>query len=47
VDYSNISFADEFSNTLIIEQAKFDLEKRFGNIRDIIVQQAFYPLEKK
>jgi His-Xaa-Ser system protein HxsD len=40
-------FIDEFCNSLIIEQAKFDLEKRFGNIRDMIVEQAFYPLEKK
>jgi His-Xaa-Ser system protein HxsD len=45
--YEEDFFVDEFCNMLIIEQAKYDLEKRFGNIRDMIVEQAFYPLEKK
>ncbi|MDR2457526.1 MAG: hypothetical protein LBD41_03495 [Clostridiales Family XIII bacterium] len=40
------NFIDEFSNSLIEEQYNFDLQKRFGKIRDMIVEQAFYPLEK-
>ena len=34
----------EFSNTLIEYQIRFDLEKRFGNLREQVYQCAFAPI---
>jgi His-Xaa-Ser system protein HxsD len=42
---SNI--AKIFYNELIEQQVKCDLQKKFGKLREMIVEQAFYPLEKK
>jgi His-Xaa-Ser system protein HxsD len=36
---------DRFLNELIDQQLRIDLEKRFGPIRELIVKQAFAPLE--
>jgi len=34
----------EFCNRVLDEQLRLDIEKRYGNIRDIIVKQAFSPV---
>ena len=36
-----------FRNEVIDQQVRHDLHNRFGKLRDMIVEQAFYPLEKK
>jgi len=36
-----------FCNELIEQQVRHDLQTRFGKLREMIVEQAFYPLEKK
>ena len=36
-----------FCNELIEQQVRHDLQNRFGKLREMIVEQAFYPLEKK
>jgi His-Xaa-Ser system protein HxsD len=36
-----------FRNEVIDQQVRHDLHTRFGKLRDMIVEQAFYPLEKK
>jgi len=36
-----------FCNELIEQQVRHDLQNRFGKLRELIVGQAFYPLEKK
>jgi His-Xaa-Ser system protein HxsD len=36
-----------FCNELIGQQVRQDLQNRFGKLREMIVEQAFYPLEKK
>jgi His-Xaa-Ser system protein HxsD len=35
----------EFSNELLDQQVRLDVEKSYGNIRDLIVKQAFQPVE--
>ena len=37
----------EFYNALVEYQIRFDLEKRFGNLREQIYQRAFAPMTKK
>jgi len=37
--------ANEFCNNVLDEQIRLDLEKRYGNIRELIVKHAFSPLE--
>ncbi|MCL1926080.1 MAG: His-Xaa-Ser system protein HxsD [Syntrophorhabdaceae bacterium] len=37
----------KFCNELIEQQVRHDLQNRFGKLREMIVEQAFYPLEKK
>lgn len=37
--------ADEFCNELIDQQLRLDIEASYGNIRTLIVQQAFSPVE--
>jgi His-Xaa-Ser system protein HxsD len=36
--------AREFCNRVLDEQLRLDIEKRYGNIRDMIVKQAFSPI---
>jgi His-Xaa-Ser system protein HxsD len=36
--------AQEFCNRVLDEQVRLDIEKRYGNIRDMIVKQAFSPI---
>jgi His-Xaa-Ser system protein HxsD len=36
-----------FCNELIEQQVRHDLQKRFGKLREMIVAQAFSPLEKR
>lgn len=36
-----------FCNELIEQQVRHDLQNRFGKLRDLIVAQAFSPLEKQ
>lgn len=38
-------YAGQFCNALIDEQVQRDLERRYGKIRELVVQQAFFPLE--
>ncbi|MBI4683907.1 MAG: His-Xaa-Ser system protein HxsD [Nitrospirae bacterium] len=37
--------AKEFCNEILDMQVRLDIEKRYGNIRDLIIQQAFSPIE--
>jgi His-Xaa-Ser system protein HxsD len=39
------NFAFEFCNELLDEQVRFNIEKSYGNIRNLIVKQAFQPIE--
>ena len=43
----SVNIIKEFSNELIDAQVRHDLQQQFGKIREMIVEQAFYPLEKK
>jgi His-Xaa-Ser system protein HxsD len=38
------AIADEFCNELIDQQVRRDLEKRFGKLRELIVEHAFSPI---
>lgn len=40
------SIVDDFCNELIDEQIRVTSERDFGNIRDLLVKQAFYPISK-
>lgn len=40
------NFNKQFENDLIDEQLRIDLNKRFGKIRDMIVEEAFKPVNK-
>ena len=35
---------EKFCNEVLDQQIRLDIEKKYGPIRDIIVNQAFYPL---
>ena len=39
------TLADEFCNELIDQQVRRDLEKRFGKLRELIVEHAFSPIK--
>jgi len=39
------ALADEFCNELIDQQVRRDLEKRFGKLRELIVEHAFSPIK--
>ena len=39
------SVTSNFSNELLDQQVRLDTEKSCGNIRDLIVKQAFQPIE--
>jgi len=36
---------NEFCNEVLDQQVRLDLEKRYGNLRDMIVKHAFLPFE--
>jgi len=36
----------QFCNDLIDQQVRFDINNRFGHIRDLIVEEAFKPVNK-
>lgn len=38
--------AKDFCNKVLDEQLRLDIEKRYGNIRDMIVKQAFSPISE-
>jgi len=40
-----LEVGNKFMNELIDQQLRLDLEKRYGSIRRLIVQQAFAPLD--
>ncbi|HEX13168.1 MAG: His-Xaa-Ser system protein HxsD [Candidatus Micrarchaeia archaeon] len=37
--------AKDFCNEVLDQQVRLDLEKRYGNIKNLIVQQAFNPIK--
>ncbi len=39
------NLAGEFCNEVLDQQLRLDIERKYGNIRDLIVKQAFSPLE--
>ena len=38
--------AEEFCNEVLDQQLRLDIERKHGNIRDLIVEQAFSPISK-
>ena len=44
-DTDRVRVENKFMNELIDQQLRLDLEKRYGAIRRLIVQQAFAPLD--
>ena len=38
--------AEAFCNEVLDQQLRLDIEKKYGNIRDLIVEQAFSPISK-
>jgi len=44
-DADRVKVENKFMNELIDQQLRLDLEKRYGAIRRLIVQQAFAPLD--
>ncbi|MDR0882893.1 MAG: His-Xaa-Ser system protein HxsD [Candidatus Adiutrix sp.] len=44
--FDKTEIINKFSNEVIEQQARYYLQKQFGKIREMIVEQAFYPLEK-
>jgi His-Xaa-Ser system protein HxsD len=44
-DTDRVRIENKFMNELIDQQLRLDLEKRYGAIRRLIVQQAFAPLD--
>jgi His-Xaa-Ser system protein HxsD len=43
IQFDNIAL--EFCNELLDQQVRLNVEKSYGNIRDLIVKQAFQPVE--
>ena len=39
------TIAKKFCNEVLDMQIRLDIERRYGNIRDLIIQQAFSPIE--
>ncbi|OHB89675.1 MAG: His-Xaa-Ser system protein HxsD [Planctomycetes bacterium RIFCSPHIGHO2_02_FULL_50_42] len=37
--------AKKFCNEVLDQQVRLDVEKRYGNIRDLLIMQAFRPIE--
>lgn len=46
-DTSNLDLIENFSNRVIDYQIRNDLEKKYGHIRDTIVNYAYSPVKKK
>jgi His-Xaa-Ser system protein HxsD len=44
-DADRVKVENQFMNELIDQQLRLDLERRYGPIRRLIVQQAFAPLD--
>jgi His-Xaa-Ser system protein HxsD len=44
-DTDRVAVENRFMNELIDQQLRLDLEKRYGALRRLIVQQAFAPLD--
>jgi len=44
-DQELLNIANSFSEELIDQQVRLDLEKRYGHIRELIVRHAFSPLD--
>lgn len=42
----NVEIAKSFCNDLIDQQIRFNVNSQFGNIRDMIVAEAFRPVNK-
>lgn len=40
-----LRIAEEYCNEVLDQQIRLDIEKKYGNIRELIVKQAFSPLE--
>lgn len=39
------AIAKNYCNEVLDQQTRLDVEKRYGNIRDLLVKQAFSPIE--
>lgn len=39
------AIAKKFCNQMLDQQLRLDTEKQFGNIRDLLIKQAFSPIE--
>jgi len=39
------AIAKDYCNEVLDQQTRLDVEKRYGNIRDLLVKQAFSPIE--
>ena len=37
--------AEDFCNEVLDQQVRLDLEKRYGNIRELVIRHAFAPIE--
>lgn len=46
VDIVNENLIKEFRNDLIDQQIRFNVQKEFGHIRNLIVEEAFKPVNK-
>lgn len=42
-----VLLSKEFENELIDQQIRYDTERKFGHIRDMIVEEAFKPVTSK
>lgn len=47
VNVVNENLIDEFRNDLIDQQIRFNVQKEFGYIRNLIVEEAFKPVNKQ
>jgi His-Xaa-Ser system protein HxsD len=44
-EYNLNKIAEEYCNEVLDQQLRLDIEKKYGNIRYLIVKQAFSPIE--
>ena len=44
-DCDLLKISEEYCNEVLDQQLRLDIEKKYGNIRDLIVKQAFSPIE--
>jgi His-Xaa-Ser system protein HxsD len=44
-DCDLLKISEEYCNEVLDQQLRLDIEKKYGNIRNLIVKQAFSPLE--